>query len=41
MGFNSGCKGLTQGLIKHLEAMPEKYSTDSLQKQLYFEHHTV
>jgi hypothetical protein len=31
---------VTKSLRKKLEAAPRKHSVDSLQKQLYLEHHT-
>ena len=36
-----GATGIvTRSLRKNLEAVPEKHSIDSLQRQLYLEHHT-
>ena len=36
-----GASGIvTRSLRKNLEAVPGKHSIDSLQKQLYLEHHT-
>jgi len=36
-----GATGIvTRSLRKNLEAVPGKYSIDSLQRQLYLEHHT-
>ena len=36
-----GATGIvTKVLRKNLDAVPEKYSIDSLNKQLYLEHHT-
>ena len=37
----TGATGIvTRSLRKNLEAVPGKHSIDSLQKQLYLEHHT-
>jgi len=37
----TGATGIvTRSLGKNLEDIPEKHSIDSLQKQLYLEHHT-
>ena len=40
LGDNEATVIVSRNLRKNLEAVPGKHSIDSLQKQLYLEHHT-